>query len=653
MSIGKEEKNPVTYDQLIAGALLKFDSLDNLDISLIIEDFEKKENIKIENTFANPQKFFKMYFKTFKDGTTKLKDGMSLTDHTNYNCNLGELIQQYAGDIVDNYFKNFNMRKFNREKEASLLKQKEIVLDKANVLLISDMQEDYDELKRYGFKNVDFFKSIIRADKYFSEHPEELQKYHIILKGNQNVQKCCFNSSVDLDNKISLLREDPHVLVVNYYTWGKKNHSVFEAHLWDYHKWRNWYASEQTYTDFFDKIVEGTLIIHSLDKERVKDELFVPIKDYINPNRLPLPTKKSDLKILYLKEFLVSDYAYDIAEKLGLNITFLEDNNSTLGKYVKNNLGDYDIIIASKLFSRNLVDMNIESCEQSKDTGRELTLLVSYEDKSLKLFDEDKNDYKMLGSEIFLKYSFGGILANDLESHNKNFRVLGKPVDFISEDIGGYLIDDIACMTGIISAAISEYNAELLRMNKPPIKDMDIKTVEEFDEEYESVEKEIEERKEIELSPIKRFDDIRNTVSRYLGYKNSGLITENPEGLNITEGKKGIRVENIDQGKTISAITILNGYKKNTLRVFTIQTLLGNGNLSKPETIGLYTKKYEENKRIPKRPSKRQEDTLLALYRKIDAVLCPLNDEACNKQKESYAQNTKVLKIEQKKESNK
>ena len=59
-------------------------------------------------------------------------------------------------------------------------------------ILSDSIQDDYDELIKYGFKNVDYFKSIVRADKYFAEHPLELQKYHIILKGNQNVHHCCF-----------------------------------------------------------------------------------------------------------------------------------------------------------------------------------------------------------------------------------------------------------------------------------------------------------------------------------------------------------------------------------------------------------------------------------------------------------------------------
>ena len=61
-------------------------------------------------------------------------------------------------------------------------KEKEIekvrFLNNANVLLISERQEEYDELVKYGFKNIDYFKSLVIADKYFKLHPERLYKYH-------------------------------------------------------------------------------------------------------------------------------------------------------------------------------------------------------------------------------------------------------------------------------------------------------------------------------------------------------------------------------------------------------------------------------------------------------------------------------------------
>ena len=45
--VEKEDKIEITYEQFIAGALLKFGNLDNVDICLLREDFESRMNAKI------------------------------------------------------------------------------------------------------------------------------------------------------------------------------------------------------------------------------------------------------------------------------------------------------------------------------------------------------------------------------------------------------------------------------------------------------------------------------------------------------------------------------------------------------------------------------------------------------------------------------
>ena len=227
------------------------------------------------------------------------------------------------------------------------------MLSTANILLVSDIQDDYDELVKYGFKNVDYFKSIIRADQYFTKHPEELEKYHIILKGNQNVQDCCFDGDVELDRKFGKLRKEKHILVSSLYRFDYSDHMELVTYLKDRINVRSWNIEERTYRDIFDRIVENTLINHTFENVGLKDKKFAPIQDYINPNRLPLPTKKSDLKILYLDSIMVSKYADGIASELGLNVNFKEDTNYSLGRYVKSNLGKYDIVIVSH-YSRNI-----------------------------------------------------------------------------------------------------------------------------------------------------------------------------------------------------------------------------------------------------------------------------------------------------------
>ena len=391
---------------------------------------------------------------------------------------------------------------------------------------------------------------------------------------------------------------------------------------------RSWETEEQSYTDIFDRIVENTLINHTLENVDLKDKKFVPIQDYINPNRLPLPTKKSDLKILYLDSIRVSEYADRIASELGLNIDFKEDNNRSLGRYVKSNLGKYDIIIVTRLYSGNLLRMNHESTEQCKDTGKELTLLVAQEDL---YWGVDKD----LADGIELGYVFGGNFAPDSKYHSKEIRILRQPIDVEAKDEYWikYNQSQYSQMKGILEASVNFYNQALLQNGKPVINDLDFKTADELDQDYVNAYKSKEAIKEAELAPIRAFDDIRYAISSYLRYRKEGLISHHPEGLKIIEGKDGIRIENIYQGKTCCTITFPKCYKSDNIRIFNIQTLSKKGNLSDSKTIGLYTKKYENYKDIPNRPDERQANALLSIKKKIKYVLEPLIEEALDKER--------------------
>lgn len=631
----------INYEPIIAGALLKFESLDNVDFSLLIIGLEDKLNIEVRGSWSDSPNNLGKYIETLDNGTIKLRDGISLDDFIEEeNCTLREKLLEVAGNKVANYFNHLDIEKYKIEKEKTLKDNKEKVLNEANVLLISDIQDDYDELVKYGFKNVDYFKSIIRADSYFAEHPEKLEKYHIILKGNQNVQHCCFEGDVELDRTINRLRDKKHILKSSLHRYDFSDHIELVTHLSDRINRRSWNATEFAYQGIFDRIVENMLMNHTLKKVDLKGEKFIPIQDYINPNRLPLPTKKSELKILYLDPVRVSKYAERIAKELGLSVDFKEDDNCSLGRYVKSNLGKYDIIIVSRVYSDNLLSMNHESTEQCKDTGKELTLLVAQNDL---YWGEDKD----LADGIKLGYVFGGNYAPDSEYHNKEIRILRQPIEVDTKD--EYWIkheqSQYSKMKGIIEASVNFYNQALLQRGKPAISDLDFKTAEELDQDYVDAYKNKEAVREAELAPIKLFDNIRYSIISYLNYKKDGLINQIPEGLKIIEDKDGIKVENIYQGRTLCAIVFPKEYKHEDLRIFQIQTLSKKGKLSSPQTIGVYTNKYENLESIPDRPDEKQASALLSIEKKINVALRPLNEEAWKKQLEQETQEPKTLNL--------
>lgn len=619
-----DKKTDISYGQIVAGALLRFESIDSIDTHLLIQDFEEKNNVTVKRSVTDKDNIGK-YIKTAKNGVISLRDGISLEYFIEQeNCTLSERLLEISGNIVNDYFDNLDIEKYRQKKEEVLIENKKNVLATANILLISDIEEDYDELVKYGFKNIDYFKSIIRANKYFANNKEKLEKYNIILKGNQITERCSsLEKGAELKRIIEELNNNEHILVISLDRYDYSDHKEFITYLTDRKNCKSWEVKELTYSELFDRVVENTLINHTLDNTNVKSNNTLEYVDYVNHDKLLLPSKKRDLKILYLDSIKISKFAQRVSQELGLDITFKEDNNFSLGRYTKNHLGDYDIIIASYMYSSNILRMNIESTEQCKDTGRQLTLLATYDDVYWGVDDA-------LGNAVDLKYVFGGNIAPDKEQHDKEFKILRQPIEVEARDEywEKQRQSEYSLMKGIIESIVNFYNEALIKVNKMPLNDLDLKTWDELDNEYMMFVEAERKKEESELAPIRSFDNIRHEVLNYLYYRENGLINEFPAGLRIIEGKDGITVQNIYQEKPICAITFSKSYSQEDLRVFEIQTMSNKEILSNPKTIGLYTNKYERLKGIPNKPDEKQSTALASIQRKIENTLKPLNEKA-------------------------
>ena len=152
-----------------------------------------------------------------------------------------------------------------------------------------------------------------------------------------------------------------------------------------------------------------------------------------------------------------------------------------------------------------------------------------------------------------------------------------------------------------------------------------------LNEEYRKAYEQKLAQQEAELALIKSFDSIRENITNYLKYKKQGIIMDKPAGLKITEGKDGIKVDNIYQGKIFCSVVFPKEYRQEELRVFSMQTLSKKGTLSSPQTVGLYTSKYENLDSIPTRPNEKQFNALISIEKKVNVALKPLNEEAQNK----------------------
>ena len=466
----------VSYSQFIAGALLKFNSIDNIDFKLLIDDFESKTNIKVTGTWNNLDTIFK-YVRIFNNGSIVLKQSLK-SFVEGENCTVEEILQDYASLEVNEYFNNLDLNMYHVDKRKKLTNYRENILKRANILLISDKQESYDELKKYGFENIDYFKSLVRADKYFDGNEEKLSKYHIIITDNDSISRCAFYTKVKLESKIEEYAFEKGIVYIPLKSKSSKKFKVLSTSFTDIKNNKTINSEDRTYYDLCDKIIQFSLINDVFDK--VDLSLNFEYKDSVNPNII-VPKNKSGLKVLFLDQFRIKPCLNRISDELGIDLEVMEDNNFTLGNYVKEHLGEYDIIIASNIFSRNILNMNKECSEQCKDSGRQLVLLTTYANKYNGKFDEyGSYDFLGIGSSVDLNYVFCDS-SLDETTYKSKFNVLRPSEE--SETNGEYYASQYSVIKAIIEVSINIYN-DALKQNNIGIID-DFKTLEEYDSEYE------------------------------------------------------------------------------------------------------------------------------------------------------------------------
>lgn len=602
----------INLEQLMAGALLKFDKVDALDRTLLVQDFEEKTGIRV--WYGDSYKEIYKYIE-IKEGSTYLRGEITLNSRLmGESTTLRKKLVNVAGDDVNNYFKKFNLEKFYKQKKKRFDAKKRVLQKQANILLVSSCEEDYEALKNYGFENISYFRSIKRADEYFKEHEEEIENYDIYLKGNHSVfHEHHEYSRTALNNKN----------LVDFWHHTYDGNEVWPCSFHDYKLGTSYRLEKISHERLLDNIVINCITNHYLDEPK-KRLAFEPIKDYINPNKLELLKRKSDLKILFLGRGNELVY-HGLSEELGLNVTYAEDMNSALYDHVEKRLGEFDIILASRTYSSRLLGMNDESTEQCKDTGRRFTTLVVYDDFEKNITGQgDWRQPAYYGTEIKLEYSFGGELSEGLKQGYKEYNAIICPAG----DMKSHLtLRTLA--KNVIEEAVNIYSDTLKQLGEAGIENLNFNSAGDYDKEYqETVENEEKERQKY-LNPILEYNGLVSRISQYLDYRKEGYIKEPLEGLRVELVDNSVHIENISQDRILCAMTIPLSYVETDLRVFSVQTLNKKGVLGKPEIVGLYTKRHEQFS-VPKRPDEKQMSVIKAIENKVKTVIVPQNDRACD-----------------------
>lgn len=637
--VSKKEQLTISYEEIVAAGLLKFRELDLLDISMLLDKFSKIKNMNIEYIGCYDELNFCRQFLTENKGGMRVRENVSLDDSFSKEENpysktqmkitkattVREALTVLTNDFALNFVNKINEEEFKEEKEKIRKEQTKNIVENGNILLISDQEEEYKALKEYGFLNIDWFKSYVRADRYFSNATSELDKYHMIIEGNQKIFSSDWDNKLWLKKYIKELEDKKEVInssISVYEALKKVSLYTKDLKINNYHRIEN-----VNLISTFDCLTMIAIASEIMNKKMPKKE-YRPIGIYENvyQNQIAFPKKKEDLKILFLDTIRVSEDSIDIAKELGLNIDFLEDNNYTFTSRIYNQLGDYDIIIGSEMYSQRIAYCFMESTEQCKDRGRELALLLTY-----------RNNDNSWGkcNNIRLYYSLGGEQASAASVKNIEYKQLIPDYDSIPDE-KRYRVTERYAKTSILEAAVTLYNDELIRINHKGIADLDFKSANKYQEEYygfqvekRKKEKEAYQRREEELKPIRQYDFICEQIVKYLDYKNKGRIYYEPEDIEIKETEEGIQIESFFGNKAVSNITVSKPkpIKQQDFRIFSIATLSNKGKLSKPEIVSVHTSEWNDKEEIPKRPNGAQTKAMDALEKKVNAVIKPLNEK--------------------------
>lgn len=613
----------VSLEQLIAGALLKFDELDNFDISLLISRFEREEEIPIiDKVDVKDMSPIRNYIKVSSNGVFSFTSGFLSDTTANKRYVRKKILPSIAGEVVSDYFHFFSIEAFKKEKLEKLLSAKQNLLGNLNILLISDTSSSYEALLDYGFHHIDYFRSIVRASKYFKEERKELEKYHMVLIGSHIVEEKTF---------LEQLKKQKDCLLIEIEDNRLSNGVELSSLLNDYQNYRSWVAKESTYSNLLDRITE-CLIINQVEKKQKK---YYPVK-IEQPKRIKIPMVKKDLKILYLDVDLEGKDVKSLRDELELDIEF---SNKDI-RFMENRLGDFDIIIASKDTSNKLLKMSGEVREQAIDTGRTFSLLVTYQNQHIYSFDEDNQlDTYGYGSRIHLNYivnesSFS--VVEEMEFHHLYDKIVEEDTLKQFE-----IVRKKSVTKGVVEASVSLYNDCLRR----PISDIHCKDADTFDREYLLVENKEKKRQLDALKPIYDYDRLKSKVEEYLKLRKEGSITPKLNGLAIVELPDSIYIKTLYEHKPLCAMTIPKIDSGDNLREFYVQTAK-NGVLNEKEKVGLYTRKYESLPGVAERPNEEQIKLIQFVEKKVDYHISPLLKNSWTKviQREPVNQENKTKK---------
>lgn len=459
------------------------------------------------------------------------------------------------------------------------------IVKEAAVLLISQHKNDFQALESFGFEKIDFFKSKIRALDFFCKNPEHLRKYNLIILGPQVVDKCTMIYDLRLLAKLEDVRNAmPLILRLG------REACVYGTPLYKLQSddAEDVLIQSVEYEDLISKLVKHLESINFLQK-------YEPLSPWASIANMILSTDLyfsqktvNKIKILYL-----GNCDKDILN-FGANVEYIKDHEGWLKCGGAELLGKYDIIIASRKFSKELAHLGIEASEQCKASGRALALLVTYQ---LDNIYHDTQQIKV-GTSIRLRYTFGGPAILNEEPINEIINVskkeelviLQKSIKIYAslyKKFGGHALDTSSL------ARHNQYEKEF--------KDKVINSSANFVN--------IEEL-------ITKFKDVQIYTQAYLEIKPNcfGDANHLPSGVEVYfDGRAHISAELYEAERLVGYLKFPRFSKRKKELVFSMQFLYEDGSLSVPTQRSLYIGKNQGVESMSNTPTEYELRKLMAI----------------------------------------
>ncbi len=553
------------FSQIVVGGVLKFGWLDFLDIKFIIDDLVAYNVCSREN--------IKWYTKHNDKRTICLSEKGIYTLKFDDSTSIEELWNECSFPIKK-YFDRLDVEMFGKRKEEFIVHGTTDLMRSANILIISDDENDYNYFKNYGFVNIDRFGSMIMANRFYEKNPSFLNKYHIIILGNQelnNIMRDC--SDLPIEAKIASIKAQKTIVVarISKELYGLTNQ--FCTTLSGFNGERNRAISSSVYDELIDEVCISALMGNVLSKNvEIDDDGFYKVYEKIV--YLPLPNKKEDLRILVLTTNSNEDKLKK-AKEMGLVVDFVEDGNFAID-HIKDRLGDYDIILGSQNYSRLLLKLGKESVEQCKDSGRQLVLLGTYEETT----SRSRRTAQIL-----------------------RFAIAGSYNDIIEAAVPNGL-------EALLKAAVNIYDDEL-KEHGVSLMDNDFSS---FVAQEESSTPFLEEKRD--RSPlIDEFDEFTKGVK----YLTKSISKRNLEwrGLEIDSTSRGTRIQFSYCRKPMYAITFSMSEQDGDCRIFYFETLGKRGKLKMPKKLGFIAPSLEHLASTPQIPTEEELKIIRGLFKKV------------------------------------